>query len=299
MKLSTLLNESVLKPDILKRLNVKTGEEALYKASVNGLYRLAIKLIKTGRVRFTNHRGDKVSPYDFLLQVKGNMRIGFDKDGYDELEKMLLDMDDILHENVLKPFDTEKASTEQLLQRMEVKSLGEALFKAVSNDNIELAEKLINKGAKLKKGLIYWAARNKNKEMVKLLIKAGANVNETNSLLPKPLVNPRLTAPIFLASIFGDTEMAKILIKAGANVNFKSEHTAITPLGKAVARIHLGVVRVLLKAGADAKVKYAYSGRELSLVKVVGIMRVGRKCGKWRKWKEKIKELLIQHGAEG
>ncbi|MBR5888324.1 MAG: ankyrin repeat domain-containing protein [Akkermansia sp.] len=100
------------------------------------------------------------------------------------------------------------------------------------------------------------AAKNGETELVKLLIAAGADVNQADILGETPLHN---------AAIFGHAECVKLLLAAGADVNAKgnakvNEHdddytwnsyTSCTPLIVAVGNDHAGCAKLLLAAGAD------------------------------------------------
>ena len=124
-----------------------------------------------------------------------------------------------------------------------------ALIMASSvNRNCEIIKMLIDAGAnvnsKTKNGrtvLMMAAAFNPNPEVVKLLIKAGADVNAKSD-------NQRtaLSCPMFEPS----PEVIKALINAGADVNAKDDDGA-TPLMYIVSGQNPDAIKTLLKAGAN------------------------------------------------
>ena len=100
------------------------------------------------------------------------------------------------------------------------------------------------------------AAKNGETELVKLLIAAGADVNQADKDGETPLHN---------AAIFGHAECVKLLLAAGADVNAKgnakvnddndddtwNSYTSCTPLIVAVGNDHAECAKLLIAAGAD------------------------------------------------
>ena len=92
------------------------------------------------------------------------------------------------------------------------------LYHTVIKGDTETVSLLIEKGAdidaKTPKGLtpLYIAARSKKYNVLELLIKKGANVNELC----------RGESALFVAAENGDEKLAKILIDNNANVNIKT-----------------------------------------------------------------------------
>jgi ankyrin repeat protein len=76
---------------------------------------------------------------------------------------------------------------------------------------------------------LFFAAREGKTDVVKLLLKAGADVNERMQPKSRPYRPPaRGTSPLVLAVENGHFELAKVLLEAGADPN--DERTGFTPL---------------------------------------------------------------------
>lgn len=125
------------------------------------------------------------------------------------------------------------------------------LFLAVENGNVEIAEVLLNFGAKIN-------ARDKNKqtplmrldddasaELVRLLIKHGAKINVTDKEGNTPLILAARNAP---------AEVLRALIDHGADINAQNGEGQ-TALMNAAYEDDLEKVKVLLLAGADVNLK--------------------------------------------
>ena len=82
------------------------------------------------------------------------------------------------------------------------------------------------------------ASRYGNTDVVRMLIKAGANVNLTNILGQTPLME---------ASERGHTEVARMLIKAGADLNARSKYGGYTALQYASRHGHRDIVKLLIE----------------------------------------------------
>jgi hypothetical protein len=125
------------------------------------------------------------------------------------------------------------------------------LFLAVENGNAEIAEILLNFGAKIN-------ARDKNKqtplmrldedpspELVRLLIKHGAKVNAADKDGNTPLI---------LAAKNASAEILQILIDHGAEINAQNKEGQ-TALMNAAYEDNLERVKILILAGADVNLK--------------------------------------------
>ena len=77
---------------------------------------------------------------------------------------------------------------------------------------------------------------------MKLLVKAGADVN---------CVNSEGKTAVMLASSRGYVEIVKFLVGKGSDVNFVPGHNQLNPLLYASCNGHLKIVKCLIKAGAD------------------------------------------------
>ena len=95
---------------------------------------------------------------------------------------------------------------------------------------------------------LYAAVQSGEVEVVRVLVKAGADVNQATK------VGPRMTTPLLLAAAEGDVAVVRALVEAGADVNHPAGGSSMcgeTPLFVAALLSHVRVVRALLKAGAD------------------------------------------------
>ena len=98
---------------------------------------------------------------------------------------------------------------------------------------------------------IMYAAANGDLELVRALIKAGANVK---------LENQFGTSAITEAAIIGATPIVEALLKAGADPNFKTPDGE-TPLMAAARTGKLDAAKALLDAGADINAKENWGGQ--------------------------------------
>jgi len=97
---------------------------------------------------------------------------------------------------------------------------------------------------------LHWAVFQSNKEVVDLLLKAGAN--------PKA-ANREGATPLWLASINGDAAIIDSLIKAGADANEKLP-LGRSPLMAAARTGNLDAIKVLLDHGAQVNAKETLRG---------------------------------------
>lgn len=123
------------------------------------------------------------------------------------------------------------------------------LFKAVLNNRIKTLKELIKLGVSLNETDVYgrtpliWATINKQKEMVEILIIAGADMNIKDK-------KSNWTA-LDYAIYTRQEDIAEMLIRAGANVNMRSGLYQWTPLMRASASGLEKTVRCLLEHKAD------------------------------------------------
>lgn len=131
-----------------------------------------------------------------------------------------------------------------------------ALMKAVSKGHTDIAKLLIDAGANVNaktsfsdgfRTALHKAAR-KNPSAIPLLLKAGANVNETDRWMLTPLHTAVLWAP----------EGAAFLLEA-PNVNVNAQNVnGETPLICAIRYKRASLVPALLAAGADVRIRDTY-----------------------------------------
>ena len=119
------------------------------------------------------------------------------------------------------------------------------LYIAAENGHTEIVKLLLDAGAKVDETTLYCVAQFGNTELLALLLEAGADVNGEKDY----------DSPLYVAGRYGNTETVKLLLKAGANVN-KTGFLGATPLFVAYHRDHLEVVDILLEAGADKNILY-------------------------------------------
>ena len=143
--------------------------------------------------------------------------------------------------------------------------------------NKEVLDLLVKNGAKIpgfdvkkyNKGYtpLHLAAENGSKEVVKLLIKYGANVNAYGAVsVPvtatlhvfAPRVIKISKTPLHIAVERGYKDIAELLIKHGADVNAKDRYGE-TPLHYAARVGRRDIAELLIKHGANVNAKDMYS----------------------------------------
>ncbi|MET0292218.1 MAG: ankyrin repeat domain-containing protein [Steroidobacteraceae bacterium] len=105
---------------------------------------------------------------------------------------------------------------------------------------------------------LHWAADNANLKAVRLLLKAGADVNASNRYG---------VTPLSLAVTSGDAAVVKALLDAGADVN-KALVEGETVLMTAARTGNAKVVRALIARGADLEARESFYG-ETALITAV------------------------------
>ena len=125
-----------------------------------------------------------------------------------------------------------------------------ALHLATSSGNKEMVKTLIDAGANISAQTydgvtpLHNAAANDSVELAQLLLTAGADANACNI---------DHETPLHVAALFGGKRLASLLIDAGSDISAKDcyENTA---LHIAAAHESLGIVQLLLSSGADPNV---------------------------------------------
>jgi hypothetical protein len=136
---------------------------------------------------------------------------------------------------------------------------GTPLFIAVQNEHAAALKVLIDAGADVNQHLRikpFWspltiAVKKGNVEIVKMLIEGGAFLNKPRADGYTAL----LTATQGTRQGGGQTEIAHLLIKAGANVDKGNVSYGSTPIFLAAKNGHEEIVSMLLRAGADASIR--------------------------------------------
>jgi ankyrin repeat protein len=142
-----------------------------------------------------------------------------------------------------------------------------ALMVAARSGHLAAAELLIEHGADVNakeawggQSPLMWAAAQSQPEMMKLLIAAGANLDEhgaarlwdrriMNEPRPKDM-NKGGFNPLLYAARQGCTECVKVLADAGADLN-ATDPDRISALNLALINLHFDTAAVLIEAGAD------------------------------------------------
>jgi ankyrin repeat protein len=142
-----------------------------------------------------------------------------------------------------------------------------ALMVAARSGNLAAAQALLKAGAKVNaketwggQSAVMWAAAQSQTEMLKLLIKNGADVNAQGAMRlwdrrtlseprPKDMNKGGLTALLYAARE-GCTECIKILKDAGADLN-ATDPDRTGPLNMALMSQHFETAMALIKVGAD------------------------------------------------
>jgi hypothetical protein len=119
------------------------------------------------------------------------------------------------------------------------------LYFAVKNSNLEMVKILLKAGdnpdACKNNNALFTAVESSNLEMVKILLKAGANPDGNMFL-----------NPLFMAAERSNLEMVKMLLEAGANPDgYHHVYLSSNPLCQAVKNSNLEIVEMLLEAGAN------------------------------------------------
>lgn len=133
-------------------------------------------------------------------------------------------------------------------------SLDDELIEAVEAGHAKKVEELLEKGANPNiKTSIRWyhgwtplhiAVYERNLDIVRLLIKYGANINAKTY---------NRETPLHIAVYEGHWDVAKLLIDHGADVNARNNNGS-TPLHIAAERGFLDIVQLLLEKGADPNI---------------------------------------------
>jgi len=159
----------------------------------------------------------------------------------------------------------------------------ESFYKAVCNGDTQLVKKVLTKKPSILNKLneegkspLHLAIKGKQKDMVVLLLKMGADVNL------KTEKNKR--SPLHYVAITGDVEIAEMLLKKGAQIDSR-EIDNETPLYYAGFHGHNPLITLLLAKGASLKgewtendnspMSYAVNGKHLDTL-----------------------QLLVSHGAD-
>lgn len=132
------------------------------------------------------------------------------------------------------------------------------LADAAMRGDKELVRTLLRQGAEVNatqgdgSTALHWAAYNDDLEMVKMLLAAGAKVKATT--------REGAITPLIMACVNGDAPMIEALLKSGADPH-TTKANGTTALMLASASGSADAVRVLLERGADANAKESAHGQ--------------------------------------
>lgn len=121
-----------------------------------------------------------------------------------------------------------------------------AMTLAVKEGYIEIVELLYEAGACFSDDVVILATEKVNKELVKLLIKLGANVNGKDE--------DKRTALMYAVEKENE-ELIKLLVSSGADINNVDKHGS-TVLRYAVEKKNKGLIKLLVSLGADLNINY-------------------------------------------
>ena len=95
------------------------------------------------------------------------------------------------------------------------------------------------------------AAENGHADVVRLLLKASADIDTADKGSDGMIITDRFPSPVYLAARGGHTEVVNALVSAGAAINRVRATDGATPLYIAAQEGHVGVVLALIDACAD------------------------------------------------
>lgn len=168
-----------------------------------------------------------------------------------------------VHKNDIKLVDQLFTQNQNLDPNYVYTKTGNTLLNlAASKGYTEMVKALLRHGANINiKGEnldtpLYSASVNKNKETVKALLEAGADSNITNKDGNTPLI---------ISAVDGYEDIARILLDKGANINTQTLDGR-TALHWAIINEHPIIMELLLSRGADMNIKDEYGDSPLDLV---------------------------------
>jgi ankyrin repeat protein len=164
-----------------------------------------------------------------------------------------------------------------------------ALFHALYWNKTDAAKELIRRNSKLNVDVLGGSVCHGNLELLKILIRKGANVNHTLRAFEKRGLfldgETLLARAVSKVGVFGyPIEIVKVLVKAGADVNKPSSFWGrmVQPMQIAATRGQEQVIKILKNAGVKMSLKEALQGWTLDkacFAKQTGVVRLLLKTG--------------------
>jgi len=142
---------------------------------------------------------------------------------------------------------------------------GTALMAASLNRRTDVVRALLRKGANvnakdnLGRTALFWGASYGPLDIVRALLEKGADVNATN--------DDTIGTPLTAASFAGHLDIVRALLDKGADVNARGNKNGGTALMAASEQNHIDVVQALLESGADVNARGSDGRTALSVAK--------------------------------
>lgn len=160
-----------------------------------------------------------------------------------------------------------------------------SLERAALDGYLHVVEFLLENGATKKDSALTYSVIGRNKEIVELLLRKGADVNIRSSYIRQAKYGDGDFTPLHHAASIGDLEISEVLVDYGADINAKTSFLETTPLMVAAEYGRIEVIDFLLKKGAKLGYKNIYE-RDALLLAIDS-----------RRNRVNVVELLLNNGA--
>ncbi len=172
-----------------------------------------------------------------------------------------------------KNLDNDRELIDMIVSEIEVNEYTKdfmPLYWASSAGNNNVIKALIKKGADIdyvpagEGNALIVASKNNHADSVRLLIESGATV-DIESFLFK-------STPLLMASYFGSVDAVKVLVESGANIYHKNS-LGNTALHKACEKNQFDVIKYLISQGADISLKNNYDMTSVDMTKSLDVKK--------------------------